>query len=217
MTKVSIRHSSQSSEWELSARKVEFAKRLTDLMERKKIDQHELSQRIGVTPSAIYSYRTGRVIPPRGRLDLIARALECDIVDLLPTKEIAEGTESPERHYVFLIQVPSVPRHTGQVRDISALNGFGEVSPLLERPDNPSYDPAYAIERIREKLSGFRPNRDYIAAAGGNNLGMILAGWALRDLGHRNFRYLHWEKMKLPGGKRDPERGSYSLVQINID
>lgn len=113
---------------------------------------------------------------------------------------------------VYLIQEPSVPKHTGRVIDITPLIWWGQVRTLMERSQTASFQSQAAYIQIETRLRDFQPDRDYIAVAGGDSLAVLLAGAAIANLGHEYFFYLRFERTKLPNGQRDPASGAYVPV-----
>jgi hypothetical protein len=86
----------------------------------------------------------------------------------------------------------------------------------MERTQTASFRPAQAAIQIRERLKNFRPERDYIAIAGGDSLAVILVGTALAQMGHSSFNYLRFERSRLPDGSRDPSSGAYVPLQVPL-
>lgn len=61
----------------------EFKKRLQEIMQRKKITQEELSQKIETTQQMVSRYLTGDAIPTAYTMNKIIDALECTVNDLI--------------------------------------------------------------------------------------------------------------------------------------
>ncbi|MDI3309276.1 MAG: hypothetical protein QJR07_19535 [Acetobacteraceae bacterium] len=118
---------------------------------------------------------------------------------------------------VYLVQEPTVPkRATSRVIDTTPLLWWGKVRILMERTQVASYRPAQAFIQINERLKNFDPEKDYIAVAGGDSLAVIMVGAILAQLGHSHFRYLRFERSRLPDGTRDPSSGAYTPIRVPI-
>ena len=117
---------------------------------------------------------------------------------------------------VYLIQEPTVPKHSGRPIDTSPLLWWGKVRVLLERNQTASFRPAHAYAQVRERLKTFDPAKDFIAVAGGDNLAVILTGAVLAQMGHDHFYYLRFERTRLPDGTRDPASGSYHPLRVPL-
>lgn len=121
-----------------------------------------------------------------------------------------------DRPTVFLVQEPTVPKHNGKVIDLTPLQWHGNVVVLLERGQNASIRPTSAFFQLKERLTSFDPDRDFIAMAGGDSLGFAIASTVLRELGHDHFTYLRFDRTRLPDGSRDPTSGSYIPVLVPL-
>ena len=117
---------------------------------------------------------------------------------------------------VYLVQEPSVPKHSGKVMDISPLSWWGKVQVLLERSQAASFRPGPAYLQIGQRLKHFNPDKDYLTVAGGDVLGVILAGAVLAQMGHSHFYYLRFDRGRLPDGTRDPSRGAYIPLRVAL-
>jgi hypothetical protein len=129
---------------------------------------------------------------------------------------MARSMESEDEPIVYLVQKPSVPKNTGKILDTTPLKRYGNVVTLVDVDQYPSFRPHEALRQISERLKGFNPERDYIAVAGGDSLGVILTGVVLADLGHEYFQYLRFERARRPDGTRDPAKGGYALVEVPL-
>jgi len=111
---------------------------------------------------------------------------------------------------VYLVQEPTIPRRATQRKiDISPMMWWGEVRVLVERNQAPGFRPMEAYLQIYNRLAQFDPDRDFIAAVGGDTLGVMLTSAALREYGHEYFYFLRFERTRLPNGERDPSSGEY--------
>jgi hypothetical protein len=117
---------------------------------------------------------------------------------------------------VYLVQEPSVPKHSGRTLDLMPLTWWGQVRVLMEKTQKASFRPAPSFEQIGERLRIFDPERDYIAVAGGDTLAVLMVGAALAQLGHRYFHYLRFERTTLPDGSRDPASGVYVPIRVPL-
>lgn len=117
---------------------------------------------------------------------------------------------------VFLIQEPSIPKHGGKMIDTTPLLWWGKVAVIVQRGASPSYNPPAALATVRARLAEFDPEKDYIAVAGGDSLGVLLVGATLVSLGHSFFHYLRFERTRLPDGTRDPSHGAYVPIRVPL-
>jgi hypothetical protein len=118
---------------------------------------------------------------------------------------------------VYLVQEPTIPKSsTGRVIDTSALLWWGKVRVLMERTLTASFRPGQAATLIDARLDGFKPDRDYIAVAGGDSLAVILVGATLARHGHPYFNYLRFERTRLPDGSRDSSSGGYVPIRVPL-
>jgi len=117
---------------------------------------------------------------------------------------------------VYLVQEPTIPKHTGRTLDTTPLLWWGKVRIIMERTQVASFRPAQAYSQIRERLKTFEPDRDYIAIAGGDTLAVVLVGATLAQLGFDHFYYLRFERARLPDGTRDPAAGAYVPIFVPI-
>lgn len=117
---------------------------------------------------------------------------------------------------VYLVQEPTVPRHTGKRIDISPLYKWGEVVVLVDPGQVPSMAPREASRQIAGRLAGFDADKDYLAVAGGDYVGMIATGAALANMGVEYVNFLRFERNRLPNGQRDPANGEYVSVMLPL-
>lgn len=118
---------------------------------------------------------------------------------------------------VYLVQEPTVPRHaTGKTIDISPLYQWGNVEVLIDQGQVASFNPTPVREQIARRLRDFDPDVDFICAAGGDYLGMLMAGMALADMGFDYAYFLRFERKRLPDGSRSPSEGSYVPVMFPV-
>lgn len=117
---------------------------------------------------------------------------------------------------VFLIAQPTVRREDGSTPKLEPLARYGEVVVLIPAGDRPAFQPFRTLELLRRKLADFNTETDYIAWAGGDTLGAVLAGTVLADLGMSNFRWLRYDRAKDASGRRVDEGAQYLPVEIDL-
>lgn len=118
---------------------------------------------------------------------------------------------------VYLVQEPTVPKGPDKrTINIAPLYHHGKVTVLVDPGQNVSYNSAASRLQMKERLQTFDPDRDFIAVAGGDSLGVALVGSILTEMGFDHFFYLRWERTRLPGGGRDPVNGSYIPVLVPL-
>lgn len=117
---------------------------------------------------------------------------------------------------VYLVQEPTIPKATGRTLDTTPLLWWGKVRILMERTQVASFRPSQAFVQINERLKDFNPDKDYIAVAGGDSLAVIMVGAVLAKHGHSYFKWLRFERSKLPDGSRDPSSGAYVPIYVPL-
>lgn len=117
---------------------------------------------------------------------------------------------------VYLVQEPTIPKMSGRVIDTSPLLWWGKVRILMERTQTASFRPSPAYVQIHERLKSFEQEKDYIAVAGGDSLAVIIVGAVLAAHGHSYFKYLRFERSRLPDGTRDPSSGAYVPIYVPL-
>ena len=64
--------------------------RLKELRKQLGLKQDDVAQRLGVKRVTIAAYESGRIIPPPGKLRLLARIYDADLQDLISQAELEE-------------------------------------------------------------------------------------------------------------------------------
>lgn len=121
---------------------------------------------------------------------------------------------------VYCIQepIPFRDKRTGQVKtkDLSSASRYGDIRFLLDQNDRPSLAPTPSLLKIKKGLRSFRPGEDFLVNAGGDWVGMLLLGAALRDLNTREIVFLRWEKERDLQGRKEPGVGFYVPMNIKL-
>lgn len=113
---------------------------------------------------------------------------------------------------------PKAPREAGRVLNLEPLNVYGRIVFLLEEDDYPTFDPVGCFHLIKQRLHGFDPKVDYVAWAGGDTLGAVMAGIIFAHLGIRSIKWLRYERPKDPvTGLRTDNGARYVPVLITVD
>jgi hypothetical protein len=111
---------------------------------------------------------------------------------------------------VYLIQEP-----VQQNYDLSSAFRYGKIVSVLESTDKPSHFPGPCLRKIREKLTAYRPEIDFIVWTGGDFAGILYAGIILGNLGFSKVRFLKWEREKNLEGEKTGG-GFYHPVSIRV-
>jgi hypothetical protein len=127
---------------------------------------------------------------------------------------------------VYLISEPS----TSRVRDHKAKNmeplyEHGEIVVLVRSGEHPGFQPARVMRLIRQRLTDFNFETDFVAHVGGDPLAVLMVGMALADMSvaedgeslfHR-VRWLRYDRPEAPGGGRTHEGARYVPTDVEID
>lgn len=62
---------------------VEVGHRLRSIIRKKRVTQHELSEKTGISPVTISKYINGKACPTLATIHKIARAMDCPVEDLI--------------------------------------------------------------------------------------------------------------------------------------
>ena len=108
---------------------------------------------------------------------------------------------------VYIIQDP------GSGRDFSSAVDYGSLVFLLDSSDRPSYILPPTVQKLNQFLKDFQAE-DFIVWAGGDPLSPILVGHVLSSLGHSEFRYLRWERVRKNGYRTG--QGFYVPVTVAL-
>lgn len=92
----------QRRQVEKQVTRTEFARRLSRQLTLKGMTQADLSRRaqalapegVRIGPDSISHYVNGRYLPSPSHLNILAKALDCDVLELLPVKGVPEAGES---------------------------------------------------------------------------------------------------------------------------
>lgn len=120
---------------------------------------------------------------------------------------------------VYLIQEPRpfLNHRTGKdtTRDVSSAAQYGVLRHLLGADDQPTNMPGPCLNKIKSGLAGFDAEQDYILFAGGDPLGALLTGLALRDHPFPTVQFLRWDRVRDKSGQRNGT-GVYTPITVNI-
>jgi len=122
---------------------------------------------------------------------------------------------------VYLIAQPTVSRG-GDLPKLKPLAEWGEVRVLINPGEDPRYHPGRALGRIRARLAGFDPARDFLVWAGGDTLAAVLVGAVLMDFAteegatFETFQWLRWERGRDAHGNRSDTEGKYVRITVPL-
>lgn len=118
---------------------------------------------------------------------------------------------------VYVVQKPK-PGPNNITYDISPAEEFGKIKFIFDAYENPSSHPKSAIEKVKEYLSEFDSDKDWIVAAGGDPYGLFLVGYVMGDNCNK-LRWLRFEKSKqrpVPGQKVEQKSLGW-YVEVKVD
>jgi hypothetical protein len=99
--------------------------------------------------------------------------------------------------------------------DVSPALSYGDIVFVFTADEPlPVQDPTAAITRAHAVLCDITED-DYLVWAGGDPLGLVIAGAVAADYLDGKVRYLKWERAR-DGDVRSPTRGFYAPVKLDI-
>lgn len=114
----------------------------------------------------------------------------------------------------FLTSI-SPAKHDGTGPDYRVLSKFGQIIPLTESHDHIVNNTERIAGQIRERLTEFDPQVDYLTWAGGDPLAALLVGAELNRRGVERLQWLRFDRMVDPDtGRRMTWKGNYVPVPI---
>ncbi len=116
---------------------------------------------------------------------------------------------------VYLIAQPSISRRK-EPPNLKPLYEHGEVQVVLPTGDSPTFDPQKCYDMMHERLAKYNPETDFLVWAGGDTLAALMAGMYLGNEQIWRFRWLRYERHRLPDGSRTDEGAKYVPVVIDI-
>lgn len=103
-------------------------------------------------------------------------------------------------------------------KDLSSASRYGRLEYIFDNPRfQASTQPGVAQRFIEESLNGFDPETDYILHLGGDWVGALLVGAALRNrYPGKSIRALRWERERNTSGERLEGHGFYTPVMMRL-
>lgn len=120
------------------------------------------------------------------------------------------------RPVVYLIAQPTVSRNKTKPFDLNPLYDHGEVQVVLPMGDSPTFTPIKCMDVIEKRLEAFDPDIDFLVWAGGDTLAAVMVGLALAQMEIWCFRWLRYERARLPDGSRTDIGAKYTPVDIDL-
>lgn len=123
------------------------------------------------------------------------------------------------RGTVYLIAQPTISRHGKQLMsDPAPLTRYGDLKVLVLAGEFPAFNPERCLTLITERLARYEPDLDYVVWAGGDTLGAVLTGAALRALGHTRMTWLRFDRGRDPTDPdvRTDHDGRYIPVDVPL-
>lgn len=119
------------------------------------------------------------------------------------------------RPVVYLIASPSLSRHKKPV-NLTPLYDHGEVRVVCPQGESPTFKPNLCCDVITERLAHFDPEVDFLTWAGGDALAAVMAGMVLVERGIWSFKWLRYERNRLPDGRRVDDGAKYEPILIDL-
>lgn len=116
---------------------------------------------------------------------------------------------------VYLIAQPTVSRKKAPP-NLSPLYKHGEVVTLLIAGEQPAFRPRDCFEALETRFRDFDPDIDFLVWAGGDVLAAVMAGMLLAERDIFCFKWLRYERFRLPNGDRVDEGATYESVEIDL-
>lgn len=123
--------------------------------------------------------------------------------------------KSKRNPIVYLIAQPTVSRRKAPP-NLAPLYKHGEVVTLLVSGEQPTFRPRDCFEALEARFKDFDPDIDYLVWAGGDTLAAVMAGMLLAELEIWCFKWLRYERFRLPTGERTDEGAIYVPVEIDL-
>lgn len=132
------------------------AELIKDRRKKAGFTQQQLAALIGVNRVTVTKYESGKILPPIDKLHDIAAALQCDIVELIPSLDSYEEADFEDRakHAMYELQahIKEIDRRyiDALIKPALELNNIGRIT-LLKAALSMAADPDYTetdIERI---------------------------------------------------------------------
>lgn len=122
---------------------------------------------------------------------------------------------------VYLIAQPALSRNRRPL-NLEPLYSHGEVCVVAPSPNpltDSAFTPVQTYELIKERLKLFDPDNDFIVWAGGDKLLALLVGAAFAELDIWCYKYLRYERRRLPSGERTDDGATYvpELIDLTTD
>ncbi len=186
--------------------------RLRGLREQRGLRRNQLAKRVGVVPSCISNYESGKQAPPTATLEKIAEALDANILYLMGSKNV--GVFVPRfdrarfrlardaRGYTRerLAQEAGISEFTIRNWEIGVKAPTADEKPALEKAAQilgVTYDYFVGLENLKVVIPTFDPSRLKRARLG--------EGWSIRKASRETAVDMGALK-KLEDGKRKPRR-----------
>lgn len=117
---------------------------------------------------------------------------------------------------VFLIAQPMIQRRK-KPPNLKPLYEHGEVQVIIPTSDSPTFNAQKCYEMVENRLAGYDPEVDFLVWAGGDTLAALMAGMYLGNEDIWRFRWLRYERHRLPDGSRTDEGAKYVPVIIDLE
>lgn len=108
-----------------------------------------------------------------------------------------------------------VIQSTRKQADVSPARSYGEIFFALTHSDRTSLNPSLVYRKLRQVMTQFKPETDYILWSGGDPVSFLLLGSILLEFGMKRVRYLRYEKRQGIVGY-DSSTGYYVPVEISL-
>lgn len=125
------------------------------------------------------------------------------------------------RPTVYLIAQSAPSRRKAPIQ-LGPLTEHGDVKAVLPLGNSPTFHPKSCLEIIEESLFPSRggkeydPEVDFLVWAGGDMLAAVMVGMILAEREIWCFKWLRYERHRLPTGERVDEGATYAPMVIDL-
>lgn len=130
-------------------------------------------------------------------------------------KVLTQDMKTSRRPIVYLIAQPTVSRRKAPP-NLTPLYKHGEVVTLLIAGEQPAFRPSDCFESLETRFQNFDPDVDFLVWAGGDVLAAVMVGMLLSERDIYHFKWLRYERFRLPNGDRVDEGAKYEEVEIDL-
>ncbi len=124
---------------------------------------------------------------------------------------------SREDATVFVQNKPQFKPGAGFFKDPALLEPFGQIRYVIEEGATPEFNPEAVGELAYNRLRSFRENVDYMAFLGGSQVGAMIIGYVLAEIGIQRLPFLRFKRGFDGPGKPNPRLDKFVLEKVDLD